>query len=72
MALKKRVQNAYLFENGNLAAFDSAGKQIGELQGAYSIKKHKRILLEAMDDCEFQGFNILPKGFIRHAELFCL
>lgn len=68
MALKKRIQNAYLFENGNLVIFDSTGSQIGELQGAYSIDKHKRILLEAMDDCKFEGFYILPKGFIKHAE----
>ena len=61
--INKRVKNAYLFDNGNLAAFDIAGEQIPELQGAYSIETHKRILLEAMDDCEFNGFYSLPPGF---------
>lgn len=68
MALKKRVANAYLFPNGNLAAFNFEGEQIGELQGAYAIDTHKRILLEAMDDCKFLGFNILSSGFIKHAK----
>ena len=68
MALIKRVQSAYLFPNGNLVAFDAAGEQISELQGAYSIDKHKRILLEAMDTCEFKGFGILPSGFQTSAD----
>lgn len=68
MALKKRVKSAYLFPNGNLGAFNIEGQQIGELQGAYSIDKHKRILLEATDNCDFKGFNILPIGFITHAK----
>lgn len=67
MPLQKRVQNAYLFDNGNLAAFDLGGQQIPELQGPYSIGTHKRILLEARDDCKFQGFGILPRGFHKHA-----
>lgn len=68
--LIKRVKAAYLFENGSLAAIDTKGKQVPELQGEYSIKKHKRILLEATDDCEFKGFEILPYGFYRSAKSF--
>jgi hypothetical protein len=67
MALIKRVHSAYLFPNGNLAACDTMGNQIPELQGAYSIDKHKRILLEASDACMFKGFSVLPPGFIKHA-----
>lgn len=71
MALIKRVKTAYLFpNNGMLVTCDANGQQIGELQGAYSIDTHKRILLEAMDDCEFKGFDILPLGFIKHAKDF--
>lgn len=69
MELKKRVKSAYLFDNGNLAVFDYVGQQIPELQGTYSIDRHKRILLEAMDDCDFKGFyQLLPPGFISHAK----
>jgi len=68
MPLVKRVANTYLFENGNIAAFDFAGQQIAELQGSYSIKNHQRILLEAMDNCKFEGFNILPRGFSKTAK----
>ena len=68
MSLEKRVVNAYLFDNGNLAVFDWTGHQVEELQGAYSIDKHKRILLEATDTCRFKGFNILPSGFVSHAK----
>ncbi len=64
--INKRVKNAYLFDNGNLAALDLSGQQIPELQGAYSIEKHKRIVLESLDDCKFNGFEILPKGFNKH------
>ncbi len=63
MALEKRVLHAYLFPNGNLATFDFGGSQIPELQGQYSIETHKRILLEARDDCEFKGFGMLPPSF---------
>ena len=63
MPLIKRVKSVYLFENGNLAVFDRNGEQICELQGLYSLDKHKRIMLEASDDCEFNGFHILPSGF---------
>lgn len=63
MPLKKRVQTAFLFPNGVLAACDARGEQIPELQGAYSIDKHKRICLEALPDCKFNGFHILPDGF---------
>jgi len=66
--LIKRVKNAYLFPNGNLAACNIEGHQIPELQGQYSIEIHKRILLEALDDCEFKGFHLLPNGFVRTAE----
>lgn len=68
MALKKRVTKVYLLPNGNFTVFNTEGQQIGELQGPYSIDLHKRILLEAMDDCEFDGFSILPSGFIKHAK----
>lgn len=68
MALIKRVKTAYLFpNNGMLVTIDVNGQQIGELQGAYSIDTHKRILLEAMDNCEFNGFDILPFRFTKHA-----
>lgn len=70
MALIKRVKDAYLFPNGNLVACDAAGNQISELQDPYSIDKHKRILLEAMDNCEFKGFGILPAGFQTSASLW--
>lgn len=49
MPLIKRVANAYLFPNGMLAVCDAAGQQIGELQGAYSIEKHKQIALESLN-----------------------
>lgn len=62
--INKRVKTAYLFDNGNLAVCDEKGEQIPELQGQYSIHTHKRILLEAMDSCEYNGFEILPIGFI--------
>lgn len=58
-----RVKTAYLFPEGQLAVFDIAGHQIAELQGMYSIEKHKRILLEALPDCAFKGFHQLPQGF---------
>lgn len=67
----KRVKSAFLFDNGNLAACDENGHQIPELQGSYSIEKHQRIVLEATDDCEFKGFNILPFGFRRTVEQYC-
>lgn len=67
MANIKRVQNAYLFPNGNIAAFDENGEQIPELQGPYSIETHYRLLLERLDNCKLEGFNVLPAGFIKHA-----
>ena len=68
MPLEKRVKNVYLFTNGNLATFNYEDEQVPELQGPYSIDIHKRILLEAIDDCEFKGFHVLPIGFISHAK----
>jgi len=70
MALKKTITSAILFLNGGLAVFDIEGKQVGELQGNYSIDKHKRILLEASDNCEFKGFEILPSGFVTNAKIY--
>jgi hypothetical protein len=67
MSLQKRVKSAYLFPTGILAVCDIKGEQIPELQGTYSIEKHMRILLERFDDCEFQGFGILPPGFCQTA-----
>lgn len=67
MPINKRIKAAFLFENGNLAVIDTAGNQVGELQGPYSIEKHQRILIEAVSGCEMNGFEILPKGFIAHA-----
>lgn len=67
MALIKRAKTVYLFPNGMLAVCDANGQQINELQGTYAIDTHKRILLEAMDDCEFNGFGVLPFGFTKHA-----
>lgn len=63
MALIKRISSATLFPNGMLAVFDTNGKRVGELQGAYSIEKHRDIYIEAADHCEFKGFHILPEGF---------
>lgn len=65
--MEQRVVAAFLFPNGNLAVFDKNGNQIPELQTQYSIETHKRILLEAVDGCEFHGFDILPYGFITAA-----
>lgn len=67
MPLEKRVLDVYLFENGTLGVTDIDGQQIGELQGLYSIEKHKRILLERFDDCVFRGFEMLPVGFHKTA-----
>ena len=33
--LTKRIKNAYLFQNGNLAVFGFDGQQIPELQGIF-------------------------------------
>lgn len=66
--LIKRVKNTSLFTNGNLAVFDIDGQQIPELQGQYSIEKHKRIMLEALNDCDFEGFHVLPSEFVKTAE----
>jgi hypothetical protein len=59
-----------LFDNGNLAVFDIHGEQISELQGQYSIERHQRIMAEALDDCRFEGFHILPFGFQRSVTTF--
>lgn len=59
----KRVADVFLFPTGMLAVCDANGEQIGELQGSYSIDLHKRIKLEALDECKFNGFDILPYGF---------
>lgn len=67
MPLIKRVAAAFLFESGVIAVTDAHGQQIPELQGSYSIEKHKRILLEALPDCELNGFEILPTTFISKA-----
>lgn len=64
MALVKRIASAYLFENGNICCCDIGGNQIPEVQGPYSIDLHKRVILEAVDTCEFKGFQILPFGFL--------
>ena len=66
----KRVKDVYLFPNGNFAVFDLGGSQISELQGPYSVTLHKRILIEAREDCEFKGLHILPPGFIENANTF--
>jgi hypothetical protein len=68
--LTKRVQSAMLFDNGNLAVFDIHGQQISELQGQYSIEKHQRIMVEALDDCKVDGFEILPPGFMMTVHRF--
>lgn len=67
MTVIKRVKKAFLFETGNLSVFDEADQQIPELQGTYSIEKHKRILLEAADNFKFEGQHLLPFGFIKTA-----
>lgn len=63
MPLIKRVADVFLFPTGMLAVCDVKGEQIGELQGPYSIEKHRRIRLEALESCNYHGFNILPEGF---------
>jgi len=68
MTLIKKIKAAYYFPNGNLAVIDNNGNQYGELQGAYSIDKHKRILLEANDDCEFKGFDDIPDSMTNSAK----
>jgi hypothetical protein len=68
--LVKRVQSAYLFDNGNLAASDIRGDQIPELQGPYSIEKHQRIVAEALDTCEFKGFEQVPRHWQTHVYSF--
>lgn len=67
MPLIKRVQSVFLFPDGNLAVFGVDDQQIGELQGQYSIERHQRILLEALDNCSIKGFGILPDGFNKTA-----
>jgi len=67
MTVIKRVKKAYLFETGNLSVFDEAGQHIPELEGTYSIDKHKRIFLEAADGFKFDGQHILPFGFMKTA-----
>lgn len=61
----QRVKSAFLFDNGMIAACDLSGQQIPELQGSYSIEGHKRLLLEALDNCEFTGFESVPMGWLR-------
>lgn len=62
----KRAQKVFLLDNGMIVTFDVKGTQISELQGAYSIDLHKRILLEACQGCTLNGFEILPSGFLQH------
>ncbi len=65
MALVKRIKYAYLFPNigGVINVYDETGSKIPEFTQYYSIDLHRRILLEALDDCDFIGFDILPNGF---------
>lgn len=67
MPLIKRVAWVCLFQNGAIAATDMFGEQIPELQGMYSIERHRRILLEALPGCTLQGFEVLPPGFTQSA-----
>jgi hypothetical protein len=60
----RRAKSVYLFTHGIVATCDYMGEQIPELQGSYSIDLHRRILLEALPDCDFMGFEILPSSFI--------
>ena len=66
--INKRIKSATLFPNGMIMVFGTDGEQIPELQGAYSLDLHKRILLEAIDNAVIRGFDILPYGFVKHAE----
>jgi len=59
------VADVFLFPTGTLAVCDIFGNQIPELQGHYSIEKHKRIRLEALSNCMWHGFDQLPLGFIQ-------
>lgn len=63
MPLIKRAKDVYLFPTGMLAVCGEDGQQIPELQGPYSIVLHRRIMLEALDECIFIGFEILPFEF---------
>lgn len=67
MTVIKRVKKVFLFETGNLAVFDEHDQRIAELEGPYSIDKHKRIFLEAADNFKFDGQHILPLGFMKTA-----
>lgn len=68
--INKRIKSSTLFPTGMIATFNMEGEQIGELQGAYSVELHKRILLEASDNAVIRGFDILPHGFVKHAKDF--
>lgn len=74
MSTLKRVTHLYLFPNANLGSFDKAGNQLGQLQGAFSIDKLKRNLLERTDDCIITGMEILPNGWykecLKYADYF--
>lgn len=69
MPLIKRIKYAYLFlnQNGIVNVYDEAGQKIPEFTQYYSIDLHRRIVLEALDDCGFSGFDALPNGF--HTEV---
>ena len=66
--INRRVKSSTLFPNGMIVTFGTDGEQIGELQGAYAIDLHKRILLESIDGAMIRGFDILPHGFNVHAK----
>ncbi len=69
MPLVKRIRYAYLFQNigGVINVYDDNGDKIPEFTQYYSIELHKRIILEALDNCDFSGFDVLPNGF--HSEV---
>lgn len=64
----KKLKAVYLFPNGNIAVFDTSGQQVPELQGEYSLEKHRRILLQADNSTTFEGFEHLPAGFVESAK----
>ncbi len=68
MPLQLRISHARLNANGSMIIFDLNGNQIPELQKDYSIENHKRVLLEADDNCLFSGFDILPPSFHKEAK----
>lgn len=63
MPLTKHIKYAYLLPGGIINCYDANGNLLKEFTQFYSLLLHKRIILEATDNCEYIGFDILPNGF---------